>query len=29
MQEGDGEKVTVEKDGGTRGQEMREVDATG
>ena len=24
-----GEKVTVEKDGGTRGQEMREVDATG
>ncbi len=29
MQEGDGEKVTVEKEGGTRGQEMREVDATG
>ena len=24
-----GEKVTVEKEGGTRGQEMREVDATG
>ena len=24
-----GEKVTVEKKGGTRGQEMREVDATG
>ena len=23
------EKVTVEKEGGTRGQEMREVDATG
>ena len=29
MQEGDGEKVTVEKEGGTRGQEMREVDAIG
>ncbi|KAK2181213.1 hypothetical protein NP493_406g02011 [Ridgeia piscesae] len=29
MQEGDGEKVTVEKEGGARGQEMREVDATG
>ena len=29
MQEGDGEKVTVEKEGGTRGHEMREVDATG
>ena len=29
MQEGDGEKVTIEKEGGTRGQEMREVDATG
>ncbi|KAK2155654.1 hypothetical protein NP493_2050g00000 [Ridgeia piscesae] len=29
MQEGDREKVTVEKEGGTRGQEMREVDATG
>ena len=29
MQEGDGEKVTAEKKGGTRGQEMREVDATG
>ncbi|KAK2182459.1 hypothetical protein NP493_353g05000 [Ridgeia piscesae] len=29
MQEGDGEKVTVEKEGGTRGQKMREVDATG
>ncbi|KAK2154910.1 hypothetical protein NP493_2127g00000 [Ridgeia piscesae] len=27
--EGDVEKVTVEKDGGTRGQEMREVDTTG
>ena len=24
-----GEKVTVEKEGGTRGQEMREIDATG
>ena len=24
-----GDKVTVEKEGGTRGQEMREVDATG
>ena len=24
-----GEKVTIEKEGGTRGQEMREVDATG
>ena len=24
-----GERVTVEKEGGTRGQEMREVDATG
>ena len=24
-----GEKVTVEEEGGTRGQEMREVDATG
>ena len=24
-----GEKVTVEKEGGTRGQEMREVEATG
>ena len=24
-----GEKVTVEKEGGTRGQDMREVDATG
>ena len=29
MQEGDGKKVTVEKEGGTRGQEMREVDAAG
>ena len=29
MQECDGEKVTVEKEGGTRGQEMREVDARG
>ena len=29
MQEGDGEKVTVEKEGGTMGQEMREVDVTG
>ena len=29
MQEGDGEKVTVEKEGGTRGQETRVVDATG
>ncbi|KAK2138566.1 hypothetical protein NP493_7504g00000 [Ridgeia piscesae] len=29
MQEGDRGKVTVEKEGGTRGQEMREVDATG
>ena len=29
MEEGDGGKVTVEKEGGTRGQEMRDVDATG
>ena len=29
MREGDGEKVTVEKKGGTRGQEMIEVNATG
>ena len=29
MQEGDGEKLTVEKEGGTRGQDTREVDATG
>ena len=29
MQEGDGEKLTVEKEGGTRGQETREVDAIG